>query len=121
MPVKVLVGCARPKAAHADEGGIGADDLVPALPDPGFHGDLHLCRTDDGASLRQRQRPEKLKSGHRDYPRMNAALAQKFARLHGERHLRAAGEERNLRIASLRRDNLVGAHGAAVGLFATEA
>ena len=77
--------------------------------------------TDDCASLRQRQRPEKLKAGHRDYARMNTTLAQKLARLHGERHLRAAGEERNLRIASLRRDYLVGAHGAPVGLFATEA
>ena len=44
MLVEVLVGRAGAEAGHADEGAVGADDGVPALPDRGLDADLRPAR-----------------------------------------------------------------------------
>src|SRR5436305_2016176 len=98
MAVEVLVGCARAKAAHADEGSIRTDDLVPALPDGGFHGHLDPRGPNDVAPLRKGQPLEQLETRHRYHAGMNAVLTQELAGFHGKRDLGAAGEQGNLRI-----------------------
>src|SRR5262249_39823587 len=76
VAIEFLVGGARAKTRHADEGAIQADDFVPALADRGLDRDLDRRRADHVTALGGGEGAEQLEARERNHARSDPALAQ---------------------------------------------
>src|SRR5262249_23210112 len=114
--VEVLVRRARPECRHPDEGAIGADDLVPALPHGSLDRNLDLGHADNPLPLRGGTFAQKLEARHRYHARGNTALTQQ---LEGPTRNATPGAGRDQRHTPLllRRYNFIGAGSATVRLL----
>src|SRR5712692_2724049 len=115
MTVKVLIGRAGAKPAHADEGS-GADHRVPTEPDRRFDRDLDRRGADDTRAIAFILREKQIEAGHRYDARGYALFFELILRRHAKRDLRARGEQRDLRLA-LGGYEFVGAARALVGFL----
>ena len=108
--VEVLVGRAGAEAGHADEGAVGADDGVPALPDGGLDADLAPARrrsrrggTSSGAAKNSS------KQGTETTRAAMPLAASSFCASTAIDDFRAGGEDRDLAPCPRAGDDLVGA------------
>ena len=106
MLEQVLGRAGRAKRVHADEIAIVADEVVPALADCGFRGDLDRRSADDGLAISVRLFLEQFDAGNRDDAGRNALAVQFSCGLDGEFDLGAGCEDRNLGIVC--GDQLIG-------------
>src|SRR5829696_8558450 len=99
VPVKILVGGARPETLHADEDAVLPDERVPAEAHGGLDRDLDRRITNDPAADWFGLGEEEVERGHGDDAGREASLVEKILRRERNLDLAAGGEDGGLRAA----------------------
>ncbi len=106
------------KSGDTDDAAVQADILVPEIGVARLDGHARQARGQHLAAVGRILTVEGVGAGHGDHARCDTLFGQHALRLEGNFHLRAGGDQRDLRLAALRfGQHIAAARNGALGVF----